>query len=176
MSFELLHDLKELIVRVLLVLQAFLELAKIRKGLLLAQRVVRRCLLHRGGGHARLGLRCTRRSPRTRFCLSRRRPTGRCCCGSDTNALDRTETRRERRCARNVRRRRSGECVPRVALSAREPRSGGRVASAPGFRPQSGNVVKYGLFSRHRMRNSLNSCATETAASRQPSELARSSS
>ena len=52
LSFELLHDLEELIVRVLLVLQTLLELTKIRERLLLAQRVVRRCLLHRGCGHA----------------------------------------------------------------------------------------------------------------------------
>jgi len=52
LSFELLHDLEELIVRVLLVLQALLELAEVRERLLLAQRVVRRCLLHRGCGHA----------------------------------------------------------------------------------------------------------------------------
>mmetsp|Transcript_29551 Transcript_29551/g.73769 ORF Transcript_29551/g.73769 Transcript_29551/m.73769 type:complete len:204 (-) Transcript_29551:76-687(-) len=50
LRLELLHDFEELIVGVLLVLKSLLQLAQVRQRLLLAQRVVRRGLLHRGVG------------------------------------------------------------------------------------------------------------------------------
>ena len=123
LSFELLHDLEELIVRVLLVLQALLELAEVRERLLLAQRVVRRCLLHRGRGHALHGLRHTRRSPRVRFCVGRSAPPD---ASPGKVAFERARSNRGaggRRGARDVRP--SIERVlPRAALSALEEARG----------------------------------------------------
>lgn len=123
LSFELLHDLEELIVRVLLVLQALLELAEVRERLLLAQRVVRRCLLHRGRGHALHGLRHTSRSPRVRFCVGRSAPPD---ASPGKVAFERALSNRGaggRRGARDVRP--SIERVlPRAALSALEEARG----------------------------------------------------
>ena len=123
LSFELLHDLEELIVRVLLVLQTLLELTKIRERLLLAQRVVRRCLLHRGRGHALHGLRHTRRSPRVRFCVGRSAPPD---ASPGKVAFERARSNRGaggRRGARDVRPS-IGRVLPRAALSALEEARG----------------------------------------------------
>ena len=56
LRLELLHDLEELIVRVLLVLQALFEFSQVCQRLLLAKDIVRRRLLRPGGGRHRRGL------------------------------------------------------------------------------------------------------------------------